>query len=890
MTAATSLSTTTTTTTATATQQVDGWLREARPKLPIQNPLWAFVHNNILLEFEHLPFADAVREAAALYRANPYERESFYRAELQRGRLQRSALHAVLQEQLVQSNDGNDVVERFLADTSIGDTRPPRALVPGPAADHLVRYSVRDRPLFDFLVPLVSSFLDQRMAGWTNPYLERGFWAWFEASVLDVPSFNMVWQAELVQRVRGHAGKAIDQIVVDELAAFVPAGREGEYVVQTLFILKGWSGMVSKLEGEPELAPVAAPRLPLKEWLAAMLVSIHALELYLQRVGLDPPNPEPFAWPTVGLGRLALWHEAYERSFAGALLTRVEAAAAEVVKEQTSPRMSSSLAPAVYARRERQAVVCMDDRIESFRRALERPEIDVETVGSVGFFGVDMRYRAIGANQPTRQCPPVVTPSRTVDEKPVDEAGRAVSQMQRLGHSASLMMFYQSRSLLRGFVVSLGLGLTSFVPLVVQTLIPGKLARFRQWFRRLAFPQPRSTIAIDAEGGYDIGAQADIVWRTLKTAGLRGEEAAPGTPLAKTVAVVGHQSTTTNNPFRQAYGCGACSGNSGRPNARAFVQMANRTEVRAALKARGFVIGDDTLFVAVLHDTTAETVDVVDRETLPVERRADIDDLERRLKEAARLNGVERARRFVNAPTGLREASAHMLERANDLAQPRPELGHNRVAACIVGRRRLTQKLNLDRRAFLVSYDPTTDVDGSVLVAAVMGSVPVAVNIGMDYYFSRVDPDGFGAGSKLPLNVVSLLGVITGSKSDLRIGLARQMVELHEPMRMVVLIECTREHLTSLVENQPRLRRLCYGAWMRLVRIDPDTGALECWSNGDSVPWRDAWPEWRDVSSSSSLSSSLTPIAAQPAAVVDQAALTSLLFSPSFDRVAGVAR
>jgi uncharacterized protein YbcC (UPF0753/DUF2309 family) len=464
--------------------------------------------------------------------------------------------------------------------------------------------------------------------------------------------------------------------------------------------------------------------------------------------------------------------------------------------------------------------------------------------------------------------------------------------MQRLGHSASLMMFYQSRSLLRGFAVSLGLGLTSFVPLVVQTLIPGKLARFRSWFRRLAFPQPRSTIAIDAEGGYDISAQADIVWRTLKTAGLRGEEATPGTPLAKTVAIVGHQSTTTNNPFRQAYGCGACSGNSGRPNARAFVQMANRAEVRAELKARGFVISDDTLFVAVLHDTTAETVDVVDRDTLPVERRADIDDLERRLKDAARLNGAERARRFVNAPTGLREASAHMLERANDLAQTRPELGHNRVAACIVGRRRLTQKLNLDRRALLVSYDPTTDVDGSVLVAAVMGSVPVAVNIGMDYYFSRVDPDGFGAGSKLPLNVVSLLGVITGSKSDLRIGLARQMVELHEPMRMVVMIESTREHMTSLVEKQPRLRRLCYGAWMRLVRIDPDTGALECWSNGDYVPWREAWPEWQAVTSSSaSLSSSavsLAPVAKTP--VVDQAALTSLLFSPSFDRVAGVAR
>ncbi len=78
--------------TSTPARLVDNWLCSAQPKLPIQNPLWAFVHNNILLEFEHLPFAEAVREAAALYRANPYERETFYRS--------RSVLRAVLQERL----------------------------------------------------------------------------------------------------------------------------------------------------------------------------------------------------------------------------------------------------------------------------------------------------------------------------------------------------------------------------------------------------------------------------------------------------------------------------------------------------------------------------------------------------------------------------------------------------------------------------------------------------------------------------------------------------------------------------------------------------------------------------------------------------------------------
>ena len=38
------------------TALVDGWLDECRPKLPIQNPLWAYIHNNILMNLEDRPF------------------------------------------------------------------------------------------------------------------------------------------------------------------------------------------------------------------------------------------------------------------------------------------------------------------------------------------------------------------------------------------------------------------------------------------------------------------------------------------------------------------------------------------------------------------------------------------------------------------------------------------------------------------------------------------------------------------------------------------------------------------------------------------------------------------------------------------------------------------
>ena len=81
----------------------------------------------------------------------------------------------------------------------------------------------------------------------------------------------------------------------------------------------------------------------------------------------------------------------------------------------------------------------------------------------------------------------------------------------------------------------------------------------------------------------------------------------------------------------------------------------------------------------------------------------------RRSNWRARENALERSRRFDDAPLHLSPDAAlqHVEERSAHLAQPRPEYGHCTNAICIVGRRELTRGLHLDRRAFLVSYDPT---------------------------------------------------------------------------------------------------------------------------------------------------------------------------------------
>lgn len=807
------------------------WVEACRPLLPIQNPLWAFVHNNILLMLEDRPFPVAVREAAALYRARPYESEDFYREQLKSGRIDRAALGAVLMADwpgaVERPRDAAEAVDRFVSEPWLCDDEPPFELVGGPSAEHLVRYSVRDRPLQDWLVPLIASYLDQGMAPWPNPFVKEGLWAWFCASVESSPDLATPWAPNLRRRLARHveAGRGVDAVIEHETLGVASPERAQAYCLQTLFVLKGWSGMVHKLETEPQVAPNEAPRLSLSEWLAVMLVSMHALDEWFDAGAPNSRAPVPSHY-TRGLGRLRRWQEAYERTFGGQMLAMLE-------RDLKSP-----LRP---TRRRAQALICMDDRMESMRRALEKPERGIETIGTVGFFGIDMNFHALGAGRPSRQCPPVVEPSRTIRELPIEaeDAEWARSRaIGRFGHSLALLLYFRSRSMLRGLLVSLVAGLLSFAPLLFKLLMPGRVHRIREGMRRLVLPRPGTRIDVDGEGGYSPKEQAQIVASILRSSGLVRD-------FATIVAVVSHGSTTANNPLRQAYGCGACSGNPGSPNSRLFAMLANRAEVRASLDTMGIHIPPRTTFVPFHHDTTTDLVEALDPHLVPLYCADEARMVHGILSDAAKESAVERCRRLVPDADDLSVATAfqHVQDRGHDLAQPRPEYGHNRVAACIVGRRACTIRSNLDRRTFLVSYDPTTDPTGAALREAVLGTVPVAVNIAMDYYFSRVDNDGFGCGSKLPLNVASLLGVITGSKSDLRVGLARQQVELHEPMRCTVLMEAPAQRVLDLVMGHPRLKRLVLGDWMRLGRIDPDNGSIELFVGGRFVPWRQAWPE-----------------------------------------------
>src|SRR6185312_15206960 len=151
----------------------------------------------------------------------------------------------------------------------------------------------------------------------------------------------------------------------------------------------------------------------------------------------------------------------------------------------------------------------------------------------------------------------------------------------------------------------------------------------------------------------------------------------------------------------------------------------------------------------------------------------------------------------------------------------------------IVGRREWTRGLFLDRRAFLTSYDPTQDdAEQGILTRILQAVFPVCAGINLEYYFSRVDNSGFGSGTKLPHNLASLLGVMDGAASDLRTGLPWQMVEIHEPVRSLFIIETTVEAMLRIMERDEEIGRLCRNGWIQLAVLHPERRELSIYHEG----------------------------------------------------------
>lgn len=781
--------------------------------LPAQAPLKDFVHHNTLHEFQHLKFHQGITTAANLFGCKVYLSLSEYQDLYQRGKIKASILLDVFTS-MVTANDLHLKYERLFEENQSKQNEPTI----GKLRSHWKKqyhFDLNARVhsnLFRFL----SSFLDQGISGWKFPVSNKSF---FEAiKELDQKSYRKILRTSLARKLFHDPDLSITkllEILVEDVTLFE------HYLFDQQFEHPGWSGLVAVIEAQPHTL-LDKKSISLEELIKfELLLEIDTLTLRfgsnwmaLAKTLTEKPAPlfETQKKDEYDL-ICAIWHEAFEWTYYD-----------EVVKSLITPKEHSALT----TKPSFQVFFCIDDRESSLRSYLENLDTQCQTFGTPGFFGVDAYYEPEGGKFHTKICPLPVNPRHIIRE-----------EAKSNNHKKEVHFHKRSHHLFGGWLISQTVGFWSALKLFLNIFKPSHNAITNSSFShmnddaRLIVEHTGDTLTHDGlQVGYTAGEMADRVEAVLRSTGLTNN-------FSDLIYLVGHGASSTNNTHFAAYDCGACCGRPGSVNARAFSVMANHPQVRLILANRGIHIPGESHFVGALHDTTCDEIKFYDEHLLgdgqAQNHRRNITYFD----QALQLNAKERSRRFdlVNTKNTPASVHKHIKSRAHSLFETRPEYNHATNTVCIVGRRNMTKDLFLDRRAFLNSYDPIQDKDGTYLKAILNAAAPVCGGINLEYFFSRVDNQKLGAGSKLSHNVMGLIGVANGVEGDLRPGLPQQMIEIHDPLRLLMVVEQNPDIVMKVIQANPSTYQWFINEWIHLIIIDPMTQKAMRFIDGAFLPY-----------------------------------------------------
>jgi len=793
-------------------------LRELKHYLPTQGPLKDFVHHNTLHAFQDMKFYDAIFKASAIFGYQTTLSLAEYRDLYTIKRITPEVLERTIRER----KGGKDFEEwhsRVLHkeyDESLGQRIGKLRSRWGQL------YPIdMDNAVQPLLFRILCSYLDQGIAISPFPFENKGLLkALRNLEDHSLVSFFTTKRARDLLHDKSCTIAKLLEILVGKEAYFE------QYIYDQQFAHRGWSGIVSTLEDKPG-SLLYPKKISLEDMIILeLLLEIDALT---SRLGADwEPLGSGIAQPPVDMFAdeppaelqevIKIWQDAFEWTYydtvlSGVMLTLPTGPA----KKRTTPKSF-------------QAIFCIDDREYSLRTHVESLDSHCETLGAPGFFGVEFYFRPAHAKFYDKLCPAPVNPKYLIKE---------IAKGDMRVREKEIMYNKHSHKLVRGFILSYVLGIPALGKLIANLINPTMSPAIADAFDHMD-PAAELTIVHTGERdqekalqvGFTVEEMTDRVEKLLRNIGLTD-------CFSPLVYVMGHGSSSANNPHHGAHDCGACSGRPGLVNARVFAYMANYQPVRELLKTRNLHIPDSTQFVGGMHDTASDEVAFYDTEVLTEENKKLHTKNEQLFEDALDLNAKERSRRFMSISTKqhIKKIRNDIKERSVSYYEPRPELGHGTNALCVVGGRDLTKHLFLDRRAFLNSYDYMSDQDGTLLggVLAPLGTVCGGINL--EYFFSRMDNYRLGAGTKLPHNVMGLIGVANSGDGDLRAGLPLQMVEVHDPVRLLMVVEHHPDVVKKVIQSNPELYEWFANEWIHLVAVDPNKKALFVFKAGEFVPY-----------------------------------------------------
>ena len=798
--------------------------------LPAQAPLKDFIATNTLYAFQSVPFHEGLLEAHRKLGVRTYLELAEYQELFKSGKIKKAVLEWLISKQKSEVLQTHAVEEALGKLSSLDEDKGRKSETRDRLRDLWKRQYEID--IITHVHPVffrhLGHFLDQGISFSPMPFCELGFWSALQElerqSAISVFKSGKKGQAHRL--LMGDSWKALEeclQLLIGDSSLFEA------YLFEMVQEHPGWSGLVAVIESNPEHLNFVR-KITFHEVLAfELLLELDYIEVFMKRRNKPwLPLVKFKGEPRAGEAKLeatpkesenhllSLLHSSWEWTYYQDLLTGLRANRAVLEKGPS----------------EIQIFFCIDDRCCSLRRHLEEVNPRIETFGTPGFFGVELWYKSEFDRFPVKICPAPINPNFLI------KGSQAVGTKKK--RDTDFLLSRLTHTLFGGWLISQTLGLVSAFRLILNifspTLSPKVATSFRHTNDEISFKLLRESDS-ETENGLKLGftktEMADRVYALLRACGLVEN-------FSELVVMLGHGSSTVNNPHYAAYDCGACSGRPGSINARIFCMMANDPEVRELVKQKGLAIPETTHFVPALYDTTRDQVYFYDQGGIKGLHLKRIQDLKQDLEKALLRTAKERARRFEDIPLEVsqNQARKRLRKKSVSIFEPRQEFTHSGNAACIIGPRSITKGLFLDRRTFLNSYDPKIDPEGDILCNILKAAVPVCGGINLQYYFSRIDNEKMGSGTKLPHNVVGLISVANGTEGDLRPGLPQQMIEWHEPLRLMIVVYQEPDLALLAAEKIPATFEWIQNEWVKYASMSPRTGEFFVFESGEMKPFK----------------------------------------------------
>lgn len=734
-------------------------------------PLYSFVTSNPLSGYEHLPFQEAVHTAKDLLNARMFPEGRVYREAWERGDIDEKTLNTLLND-----NGFSESPEYYLRAMEIHRTDVQKN---------------NTSQLDQISAKWLAAFMDEGLAEWDMPRKEEGFYtAWRELAPYD---------NELNIAHRKDIPKTKEEALLLILQNY---SKEEQTLICThhLAALPGWTGYINYRTQSDSDWQKEFP-IDLEDYLAVRLFCAYSLGLKI-----EVPTASSAVISTED--HLAyLWLKAWEQTWQDTL---------KITLEAHGTNLNAGLS---QKKPDAQLVFCIDTRSELIRRHLESKGA-YETFGYAGFFGIAMDYINPDDGLVRKSCPPIVGSAYSVKEAARPDYEKRLSTYQNTKKQGQFFQYFLNRMknmLPSAFGYVEGTGVFYGIFSLVRTLVPGYSYRAKNKphnsYEHLCETSIHlATDEIDQTTGIPLDQKVGIVKSAFDLLGWN--------TFARLVIFAGHGSHSANNPFGSSLDCGACAASPGKHNARMLARLANLPEVRAQLASvHGIHIPQDTWFIGAQHNTTTDEIELFEYD-IPTTHKEYLKNLKNDLYKVQQTATQERL-------GGSTKSIAKAQKKANNWGETRPEWGLAKNAGFIIAPRSLTKDIHLDGRCFLHSYDWRLDASGSALEGIMQGPMVVTQWINNHYYFSTVDNDAFGGGSKVTHNITGKFGVVQGNGGDLKMGLPLQSVYqtddegYHKALRLSVCIQAPVQRVSKILVNNEHLKTLLDNEWMYLMVMDP---------------------------------------------------------------------